>query len=203
MRTPVLVVFEGLDGTGKSTLAKLTAAELGAELVTTPAPPVRRYRDELIATFDGSQEATQLFYLGTVFAATRTIASSLEAGRDVVCDRYFVSTQAYAAFRGSLLDLDHLGALLVPADVTVFAHAPLDVRAARLAARGGSAADRETLSPAADVRLRAEHESRLRLSVVGRSVSLDTSTASAGALVPAILNAVAAARDLKVMVSVL
>lgn len=75
------MVFEGLDGAGKSTLATGVAAALGARWMTTPSPRVRGFRDELIAGFDGCQEAAQLFYLATVFAASREIAAELAAGR--------------------------------------------------------------------------------------------------------------------------
>lgn len=193
-RRPGFVAFEGLDGAGKTTLARMTAEALDAELMTTPSPDVRRYRDELIASFAGCQEAGQLFYLATVFAASAEIRARLAAGRSVVLDRYFLSTQAYAAFRGSTLAIDHLGELLVPADLTVFVHAPLDIRLARLAVRGATAADRETMAPAADARLRAEHEQRLDLPVVGRALRLDSSTTPPEALVATVLAALRAAR---------
>ena len=187
-RRPVLVVFEGLDGAGKSTLAAKVAGVLDAHWMTTPSPRVRALRDDLIGSFDGCQEAAQLFYLATVFAASREIAAVLAAGRSVVVDRYFLSTQAYAAFRGSALDVDAFGAALVAADLTVFVEAPLDVRLARMAARGVTAADRETMAPAADARLRLEHEHRFALSVVGRLLRLDSSTADVEALVAKIVD---------------
>lgn len=187
-----LVVFEGLDGAGKSTLAARTAAALGAPCMTTPSPRVRGFRDELLASYDGCQEAAQLFYLSTVFAASREIANVLAAGRSVVLDRYFLSTQAYAAFRGSTLAIDGLAAALVPADLTVFVEAPLDVRLARLARRGVTAADRETMAPAADARLRHEHERRFGLAVVGRLLRLDTSLEDVDTLVARVLAALTA-----------
>lgn len=167
------VVFEGLDGSGKTTCARRTAEILDAVYLTTPSPRVREYRDDLIASFGGSQEAAQLFYLSTVFAASDKVRSLIERGRAVVLDRYFLSTQAYAEFRGSKLDLDSLGRMLVPADLTVFVEAPLAIRQMRLADRGISAADRETMGDAADARLRAAHTSRTGLAVVGRFVSVD------------------------------
>ena len=124
----MLVVFEGLDGSGKTTCARLLADRLDAALLTTPCPEVRSFRDDLIRSYDGCQEAGQLFYLSTVFDASVRVRGLLRSGRSVVIDRYFLSTQAYAAFRGSQLNLDDTSDLLEPADLTVFLDTPLEVR---------------------------------------------------------------------------
>jgi len=171
---PFFVVFEGLDGAGKSTVARLVAKDLAAEFLTTPSLAMREYRDEIISSYGASQEACQLFYLSTVFAASDQARALLARGRSVVLDRYFLSTQAYADFRGSGLQLDHLGDRLLPADLTVFLEAPLEVRRARLHQRGESAADRETLSPDADGQLREAHSRRAGLKVIGHYMSIDT-----------------------------
>ena len=170
---PKFIVFEGLDGSGKSTCAAQLAEHIGAELMTTPSPRVRRYRDDLIETFGSSQEARQLFYLATVFAASDEVAALLQRGRTVVLDRYFLSTQAYAAFRGSQLAVDEVQQLLRPADVTVYMDTPLATRVARLHRRGTSAADLETVTVEADARLREEHLQRAHLDVVGRFVRVE------------------------------
>lgn len=170
MKKPMFVVFEGLDGSGKSTCAAEVASRLGAVLMTTPSLEVRRYRDDLIEALGESQEARQLFYLSTVFAASREVESLLARGRSVVLDRYFLSTQAYATFRGSRLMVDDIEVLLRPADVTVYLDTPLSTRVDRLSRRGTSSADLETMSTEAHARLRAEHFKRSRLGVVGRWV---------------------------------
>jgi dTMP kinase len=174
----MFVVFEGLDGTGKTTIARSTAALIGATYSTTPSPALRTYRDRIIDTLGPSPEAHQLFYLSTVFAASDEARMLLGQGRSVVIDRYFLSTQAYAAFRGSRLDLDHLGKLLLPADVTVVLEAPLDVRRSRVTSRGSSAADSETLLQTADMRLREEHVTRFDGPAIGRVLRVDSSSAS-------------------------
>ena len=167
---PKFIVFEGLDGSGKSTCAAQLAEHIGAELMTTPSPRVRLYRDDLIESLGSSQEARQLFYLATVFAASDEVAALLQRGQSVVLDRYFLSTQAYAAFRGSQLAVDEVQRLLRPADVTVYMDTPLATRVARLHRRGSSAADLETVTAGADARLRDEHLRRAHLDVVGRFV---------------------------------
>lgn len=170
LRPPTFIVFEGLDGSGKSTSAADLAKLLGAELLTTPSRDVRLYRDELMRSLGPSQEARQLFYLATVFAASELVSQLLRDGRSAVLDRYFLSTQAYAAFRGSRLDIDETQRLLRPADVTFYMDTPLATRVARLRQRGASAADLETITVDADSRLRDEHFRRADLGVVGRFV---------------------------------
>lgn len=96
----------------------------------------------------------------------------LTQGRSVVLDRYFLSTQAYAAFRGSQLSVDELQRLLTPADITFYMDTPHCTRVERLLHRGTSAADRETITADADARLRDEHLRRAHLDVVGRFVSV-------------------------------
>jgi dTMP kinase len=188
----VFVVFEGLDGSGKSTCAQRVAERLGARYLTTPSPEVREYRAPLVESFGGSQEAAQLFYLATVFAASDEVRRLLAKGVSVVLDRYFLSTQAYADFRGSRLDVDALGELLVPADVTVYLDVPLEIRRQRLAARGTSTGDRETLSERADAQLRANHARRAGLSVIGKWLSFKAATETPEELEDLVVGAVEA-----------
>ena len=184
---PVFVVFEGLDGSGKSTCARSTAEALGAVYMTTPSERMRTYRDDIVQSYRNSQEAQQLFYLSTVFAASRDVEHLLASGRSVVLDRYFLSTQAYAAFRGTKLDIDDVQRFLLPASMTIFLDAPLAVRRSRLAERGASAADRETLQAGADVRLRELHFCLAGLPVVGRFLTLDSSELSPRAIVAMVI----------------
>ncbi|MEC9400134.1 MAG: AAA family ATPase [Myxococcota bacterium] len=188
---PVFIVLEGLDGSGKSTTARLLAEAFGAVCMTTPTPVVRGFRDELIESFEGSQEAAQLFYLATVFDASQRIQSLLARGQSVVLDRYFLSTQAYAAFRGSTLDLDAFSASLQPADLTVFIDVPLELRRERLLGRGANAADRETLADATNATLLEEFERRRVLDVVGELLWLDAVSMDPDEVVATILRALA------------
>ena len=186
---PVFIVFEGLDGSGKSTCARIVAQELGAELMTTPSPDVRVYREDTITSFSGCQEACQLFYLATVFAASARVGDLLADGRSVVLDRYFLSTQAYAAFRGSTLDLDPIARHLLPADVTVFLDVPLSTRRSRVSKRGATIADCETMSPEADATLLRTHAERFGLPIVGRLLRLDGKRLSPDEVVSRVVDA--------------
>lgn len=191
LRSPVFIVLEGLDGAGKTTCAHKLARLLDAELMTTPAPAVREYRQQILGSYGRSQEAAQLFYLSTVFAASETVRATLATGRSVVMDRYFLSTQAYAEFRGSRLALDGIGGLLVPADLTVYLDARPEVREQRLLGRGCTAEDRATLHPEAHGRLLDLHRQKASLPVVGRWIEMDNSVPEPGPVTERILAAIA------------
>jgi dTMP kinase len=97
----VFISFEGIDGSGKSTQARLLTEALGqaALLVREPGgtPAAERVR-ELLA--DGALEVDPLAELLLFCAARadlvqRVIRPALEQGRDVVSDRFADSTTAY------------------------------------------------------------------------------------------------------------
>ena len=103
----MFISLEGIDGSGKSTQAKLLADALGAETVSIREPggtdAAERIRSLLA---DPGLELDPLAELLLFLAAradltARVIAPALEAGRDVVCDRFADSSVAYqGAARG-------------------------------------------------------------------------------------------------------
>ncbi|MGE5408079.1 MAG: dTMP kinase [Syntrophothermus sp.] len=103
----MFVSLEGIDGSGKSTQAKLLAAALGPGTVAIREPggtdAAERIRGLLA---DAALELEPLAELLLFCAAradltARVIRPALDAGRDVVCDRFSDSSVAYqGAARG-------------------------------------------------------------------------------------------------------
>ena len=103
----LLVVFEGIDGAGKSTQARWLAGRLGEVGVPqvfsrepTDGPHGRRLRDSATCGRLPAAEELALFMADRRDHVTRLILPSLQAGRVVVLDRYYFSTAAYQGARG-------------------------------------------------------------------------------------------------------
>ena len=145
----MFVSFEGLDGSGKTTQAELLRGALergGREVVATREPggtpageAIRRLL--LDGRELGSWTEAALFAAARAELVERVIAPALEAGKDVVCDRYLDSSLAYQGLarglgveavlelnlqvtRGLLPDRTFL--VLVPPEVALARSAPSD-----------------------------------------------------------------------------
>lgn len=140
-----LIVFEGLDGVGKSTLSRAVAERLGAEWRATPDVSLRAARELADASMANDPIALQLFYAATVRWASTLAREAISSGRSVVIDRYWASTVAYAPLRGDSIDLRAVQATLLAPTITVFVDVDEDLRRERLAARRSTAADIATL----------------------------------------------------------
>jgi dTMP kinase len=91
----MFIVIEGLDGVGKSTIAKALAAEIDAVILTTPGDKFSRIRNELELIYKDSPQARQLFYMSTVVTAANDVRELIAKGKNVIVDRYWLSTQVY------------------------------------------------------------------------------------------------------------
>lgn len=144
---PLFIVVEGLDGTGKSTLASNLARRLKGVAMATPGPVVREQRAALLQELD-DQSARALLYMATVRNAGVTAHQLVAEGRTVVMDRYWLSTVAYARARGASLPWKALEAEMPVPDITLLIALDETVRRRRLHDRGMTEADRETLDAA-------------------------------------------------------
>lgn len=205
-RRGVFVVFEGGDGAGKSTQARLLADVLCAEghdVVRTREPggtPLgERVRALVLDPAHGPVDARTealLFAAARAAHVEQLIRPALAAGRTVVCDRYADSSAAYqGAGRG--LGVDRVAELnawatagLVP-DLTVLLDVPAPTGRTRREARDGGAGDRMELEP--DTFHDANREAFLELAAraPGRYLVLDA-TRPAEELAAAVRNRLAA-----------
>jgi dTMP kinase len=105
-----LIVFEGIDGSGKTTQLKRAAAWLLAEgyTVETLREPTngrygRRLRESALSGRVSPEEERDLFVQDRTWNVKTNIRPALEAGKIVLLDRYYFSSIAYQGARG--LDL--------------------------------------------------------------------------------------------------
>ncbi|EYD71104.1 dTMP kinase [Limimaricola hongkongensis] len=155
MATGLFISFEGIDGSGKSTQARLLAEALrqaGHEALLTREPggsPGAEEIRSLVLTGDSGRWSAEtellLFTAARRDHLERTIRPALAEGRTVITDRFADSTRVYqGATRGDLRDtVDRLHALMIGAepDLTFL----IDMDPATALARGlarGSGEDR-------------------------------------------------------------
>lgn len=151
------ITFEGGEGAGKSTQARLLADALkarGRDVVITREPGgtvgAETIRGLLL---DTAGEGWNPRAEALLFAAARSdhverlIRPALAKGTWVICDRYLDSSRAYQGGGGGLtdaeiMDLHRIGSLGFLPDRTVLIEVSPDVAARRLALRDGGEADR-------------------------------------------------------------
>ena len=108
------IVFEGIDGAGKTTQAKLLAEKIkyvGREATLTAEPTTLESGKALRRVLSGNEkksvcEIATMFTLDRIahnVHPTEGIEALLESGVDVICDRYYYSSLAY---QGSETDFD-------------------------------------------------------------------------------------------------
>lgn len=123
--TPRFISFEGIDGSGKSTQARLLAEHLrgqGRDVVLTRepggAPGAEEIRQLLVEGAPGRwspETELLLFTAARRDHLERTIAPALDRGATVISDRFADSTRVYqGATRGELAGIvDQLHALMI------------------------------------------------------------------------------------------
>lgn len=104
----VLIVFEGIDGTGKSTQLRLLADHLrkrGYNVVTTREPTDSVYGQKIRRLYlerglCSREEELELFISDRREHVDKMLRPSLEQGAVILCDRYYLSTAAYQGANG-------------------------------------------------------------------------------------------------------
>jgi dTMP kinase len=141
------IVLEGGEGSGKSTQAARLAAALGAVLTREPGGTelgerIRALILDPTSPTPSVRAETLLLLAARAQHVDDVIRPALEAGTDVVCDRYAGSTLAYQGF-GRGLDPAELQVLSswaaggLDPDVVILLVVPPTEAARRLAGRGG------------------------------------------------------------------
>jgi len=136
----MFIVFEGIDGSGKSSVCKRLAKELDNVVVT--AEPTESKIGMLIRTMDVSRETEALLFVADRADHTTQIKKWMEEGKIVICDRYYASTLAYqsAPLNGPALPMEWLEALnekvTIEPDMTFLFDVKPEVGLTRASSRG-------------------------------------------------------------------
>jgi len=140
------VVFEGGEGSGKTTQSRLLAEEIGALHTFEPGdtPVGARLRDILLDPGTGDLDARAealLMAADRAHHVATVVEPALDAGRHVVCDRYTGSSIAYQGHGRGLgaAEIASLSAFAtggLEPDVILLLEVPEEVAAARLAEAG-------------------------------------------------------------------
>jgi dTMP kinase len=109
----LLIVFEGIDGTGKSTQLHLLSEklrQLGYAVLVTREPTDGHYGKKIRELFldrgaVSQEEELELFIADRAEHVKEVIAPALADGCVVVCDRYYLSTVAYQGANGMNQDM--------------------------------------------------------------------------------------------------
>jgi dTMP kinase len=145
MPVPKLIVLEGIDGSGTTTQLDRLARHLearGRQVHVTREPstgPVGRLLRELLAGGhrlpDGSPvdgiTAALLFAADRRDHVRREIEPALAAGKDVISDRYLLSSLAYQAQEADAVWVASLARDILPADLTLLLDVPVSVAKTR------------------------------------------------------------------------
>lgn len=110
-----LIIVDGGEGSGTTTVSKWLVAELGEEATWTREPGGSHFSEkirELILSEDGGKASAQtlfaLFWAARADIIANTIAPALKEGKTVVCDRFDSSTYAYQVIAQEHIELADL-----------------------------------------------------------------------------------------------
>jgi dTMP kinase len=134
------IVIEGIDGAGTTTQAKLLSewiASRGRSCVLTSEPSQGPVGVLLRQILSGRVRLPNNDVIALLFAADRIdhldkeVLPALQAGSDVVSDRYYHSSFTYQSLQGDLEWIRELNSRARPPDVTYILDLPADLAAER------------------------------------------------------------------------
>jgi len=141
-----LIVFEGTDGTGKSTQLKLLAnalQEKGLAVVSTREPTDGKYGQQIRELYTGRgnvslEEELNLFLADRQEHVESFLRPALHDGKIILCDRYYLSTIAYQGAAGlePSMILNRNSFAPVP-DLAILFHAPIAIGVKRITQNRG------------------------------------------------------------------
>ena len=137
----MFIVFEGIDGSGKSSVIQRLKEDLEAsgEKVMVTAEPTQGIVGKFVAGTDGlSPEAEALLFTADRAIHTDDVRRWMSEGYVVISDRYFGSTLAYQSAAG--MDIGWLKAInskvTITPDVTILMDIDPEVSLKRVSERG-------------------------------------------------------------------
>lgn len=128
-----LILIEGLDRSGKSTQALILTEKLNGRLVKFPErlTPIGAIINEYLVnkTFDLPDQSAHLLFSANRWELEKSLVDLLQAGQNVVMDRYIYSGIAYSLAKSGMDDCDWLYSPdkgLPKPDLTLFLTIDLD-----------------------------------------------------------------------------
>jgi len=142
----LLIVFEGTDGTGKSTQLKLLAQTLkakGIDVISSFEPTDGRYGQKIRALYSNRENTSredelELFLADRKEHVESLINPALAGGKIVLLDRYYLSTIAYQGAAGlDPAEILKKNAFAPVPDLALIFHAPIQTGVTRITENRG------------------------------------------------------------------
>jgi thymidylate kinase len=142
-RLELFISIEGIDCSGKSTISRLLVKKTDSVLYKTPPKGFILERDEVDAK--ASPIDHYRFYLNGIHAASKEIWEILASGKNVICDRYWLTTYVYHTVMGVSVNVDDFSNITHP-DLTVVLLVSKDIQTKRFLERGMSIGDKRMIN---------------------------------------------------------
>jgi len=135
------IIFEGIDGSGKSTQAKILSQRLGAKLTREPGGTLigQKIRELILHSNDSLEVETEAILMAADRSEhlAKIILPAVSTGVDVVSDRSYLSSYAYQGYGDgfSLVRLKELNEpllrIIMPTHI-IFIDTPIDIATSRI-----------------------------------------------------------------------